>query len=66
MWFNKIPLGRFWNIGPQYALWTPGAWMHTGVNDVILFDLMGSNKPHLSTSADWVAAPTVTKPETAK
>ena len=66
VWFNKIPLGRFWNIGPQYALWTPGAWMHTGVNDVILFDLVGSNKPHLSTSADWVAAPTITRPETAK
>ena len=59
VWFNNTPLGRFWNIGPQYALWTPGSWMHTGANDVILFDLMSKSKPDLSTSADWVAAPTI-------
>ena len=59
VWLNQLPLGRFWNIGPQYALWTPGAWMHTGSNDVILFDLMGKALPHLSTSAEWVAVPTV-------
>ncbi len=59
VWLNKSPLGRFWNVGPQYALWTPGAWLHSGANEVILFDLMGKGKPHLSTSADWVATPTV-------
>ncbi len=66
VWLNKIPLGRFWNVGPQYSLWSPGAWLHTGSNDVILFDLMGRSKPHLSTSAEWVAAPSVAVADAAK
>jgi len=24
VWLNKQPLGRFWSIGPQYTLFTPG------------------------------------------
>ena len=59
VWLNKIPLGRFWSVGPQFALWTPGAWLHTGANAVILFDLAGRDQPSLSTSAEWVAAPSV-------
>ncbi len=59
VWLNKVALGRFWNVGPQYSLWTPGAWLRRGPNDVILFDLAGRNRPHLSSSAEWVAAPTV-------
>lgn len=59
VWFNKRPLGRFWEIGPQYSLWTPGAWMHSGNNDVILFDLQAKNQPHLGTAAEWVAASSV-------
>ena len=66
VWLNKIPLGRFWAIGPQYVLWTPGAWLHTGANDVILFDLMGRNQPHLSTSAEWIAASSVPSAEGVK
>ena len=59
VWLNAIALGRFWNVGPQYSLWTPGVWLHEGSNDVILFDLLGRGRPHLSTSAEWVATPTV-------
>ncbi len=66
VWLNTIPLGRFWNVGPQYSLWTPGAWLHTGSNDVILFDLRGRSKPHLSTSTEWVAAPSVAVADAAK
>jgi beta-galactosidase len=41
-WINGRPLGRFWSVGPQFTLFTPGPWLHPGANEVILFDLMGS------------------------
>jgi beta-galactosidase len=42
VWINQRPLGRFWSIGPQYALYTPGPWLKKGRNDIIFFDLMGT------------------------
>lgn len=41
MWLNTRPLGRFWSIGPQYALYAPGPWLQQGPNAIIFFDLMG-------------------------
>jgi beta-galactosidase len=41
VWVNGQPLGRIWNIGPQKTLYLPGVWLHTGGNDVIVFDLEG-------------------------
>lgn len=49
VWINNRPLGRFWFIGPQFALYTPGPWLHKGDNSIIFFDLMGS-------SADVIAS----------
>jgi beta-galactosidase len=40
-WVNGHALGRIWNIGPQKRLYLPGAWLHPGDNDVIVFDLQG-------------------------
>lgn len=40
VWINQRPLGRFWSIGPQYALYTPGPWLKKGRNDIVFFDLM--------------------------
>jgi beta-galactosidase len=42
-WIGTIPLGRFWFIGPQFALYTPGCWLHPGGNTVTIFDLLGDN-----------------------
>lgn len=42
VWVNKQPLGRFWSIGPQYTLFTPGPWLNQGRNDIIFFDLLGT------------------------
>jgi beta-galactosidase len=42
-WINSRPLGRFWSVGPQFTLFTPGPWLHSGANEVILFDLMGTS-----------------------
>jgi beta-galactosidase len=52
VWLNGRPLGRFWSVGPQYALYTPAPWMHEGSNDVVFFDLMGSRRDLLKTSTE--------------
>ena len=39
---TAIRLGRIWNIGPQKTLYLPGPWLHSGANDVIVFDLDGA------------------------
>lgn len=41
VWINGRPLGRFWRIGPQKALYLPGPWLHPGTNEVVVFDLEG-------------------------
>jgi beta-galactosidase len=41
VWVDGHPLGRIWNIGPQKTLYLPGPWLHSGANDVIVFDLEG-------------------------
>ncbi|HEY6445351.1 MAG TPA: beta-galactosidase family protein [Acidobacteriaceae bacterium] len=47
VWINGRPLGRFWNIGPQKALYLPAPWLHAGPNDIIVFDLDGRPNPTL-------------------
>jgi beta-galactosidase len=42
VWINGHPLGRIWNIGPQNTLYLPGPWLRSGENDVVVFDLDGS------------------------
>jgi len=44
VWVNGQALGRFWSIGPQYALYTPASWLHRGENDVIFFELKSEGK----------------------
>ena len=38
---NGQPLGRFWNVGPQGALYLPASWLRKGSNEVVVFDLDG-------------------------
>ena len=40
LWVNQQPLGRFWSIGPQHALYLPGPWLKHGANQVVFFDLL--------------------------
>lgn len=40
LWVNGRNAGRFWNIGPQQALYVPGVWLRPGDNDVIALDLL--------------------------
>ena len=44
VWMNDRPLGRFWFIGPQFALFTPASWLHKGKNSVVFFDLKSNGR----------------------
>jgi beta-galactosidase GanA len=39
IWVNGHNLGRYWNRGPQQHVYLPGAFMHKGENQVLIFDL---------------------------
>jgi beta-galactosidase len=52
IWVNGRPLGRFWSVGPQFALYTPAPWLHQGENDVVLFDLLGTHEDLLKSGAE--------------
>jgi beta-galactosidase len=45
---NGQPLGRFWSIGPQFTLFTPGPWLHFGSNSILIFDLQGTANESLT------------------
>jgi len=44
-WVNGHNLGRYWNIGPQQTMYVPGAWLKAGVNEIVILDLLGPEKP---------------------
>ncbi|WP_348263579.1 beta-galactosidase [Telmatobacter sp. DSM 110680] len=46
---NDDPLGRFWSVGPEFSLYTPGPWLKRGSNQIILFDLQGNASESLKT-----------------
>jgi beta-galactosidase len=46
VWVNGHNLGRFWEEGPQERLFVPGVWLHTGMNEIIIFDI---DRPHSQT-----------------
>ncbi len=52
-WVNGFCLGRYWSIGPQKRLFVPGAILHEGSNELIIFELEGEQPP----SASFHAAP---------
>jgi beta-galactosidase len=45
VWVNGHCLGRFWNIGPTQTAYVPGCWLHAGKNEIVIFDLLGPEKP---------------------
>jgi beta-galactosidase len=47
---NGRPLGRFWSVGPEFTLYAPGSWLHSGPNNIVLFDLQGNTDEKLSTT----------------
>jgi beta-galactosidase len=59
VWVNQHPLGRFWSIGPQHALFLPAPWLRRGPNEIVFFDSMSvsgeaiksTDKPIFDTAA---------------
>jgi beta-galactosidase len=45
VWINGRPLGRFWKVGPQGALYLPAPWLRKGRNEIAVFDLNGQSNP---------------------
>jgi beta-galactosidase len=52
VWVGQQPLGRFWSVGPQYALYTPGPWLEPGIDTITFFDLLGDPSDRLRTSTE--------------
>jgi beta-galactosidase len=52
LWLGSHNLGRFWSIGPEYALYAPGPWLQRGQSTVVFFDLLGDATDRLMTSAE--------------
>ncbi|MDE3180777.1 MAG: beta-galactosidase [Acidobacteriota bacterium] len=38
-WINGHNLGRYWKIGPQQTLFTPGCWLKRGINEIVVLDV---------------------------
>ena len=41
VWVNGHCLGRYWNVGPQQALFLPGCWLKKGNNRIVVLDISG-------------------------
>jgi beta-galactosidase len=52
VWLARHPLGRFWSIGPQFALYTPAPWIQPGRNTITWFDLQGDANEHLNSTTE--------------
>ena len=48
VWVNGHCLGRYWNIGPTQTMYLPAPWLKTGINEVIVLDLVGPEEPVLA------------------
>ena len=41
---NGHNLGRYWNVGPQQALYLPGCWLKKGNNKIAVFEQINSQE----------------------
>ncbi|XP_066565550.1 beta-galactosidase-1-like protein 2 isoform X2 [Amia ocellicauda] len=44
VFINGQNLGRYWSIGPQQTLYLPGPWLHSGINQIIIFEEQEAEK----------------------
>ena len=51
VYVNGHAIGRFWQIGPQQTLYVPGCWLKKGLNEVVVLDMIGPEKPVCSGKA---------------
>jgi beta-galactosidase len=50
VWVNGHNLGRYWAIGPQQTIYVPAEWLKAGVNEVVVFELLGKGGNTVKTS----------------
>jgi len=48
VWVNGHNLGRYWSVGPQQTLYLPAEWLKKGNNDIVVLELLKSDKNTLS------------------
>ncbi|MGN6180610.1 MAG: beta-galactosidase, partial [Mucilaginibacter sp.] len=48
VWINGHNLGRYWRTGPQQTLYVPREWLHTGENEISVFELLKPENQTLS------------------
>jgi len=48
VWVNGHCLARYWNIGPTQTAYVPGCWLKPGMNEIIIWDLLGPTKPEIA------------------
>jgi len=48
VWVNGHNLGRYWYIGPQQTLYVPVEWLKKGRNEIVVLELIKSDKHTLS------------------
>jgi beta-galactosidase len=48
VWINGHNLGRYWRTGPQQTLYVPREWLHTGKNELFVFELLKPENQKLS------------------
>jgi beta-galactosidase len=48
VWVNDHCLGRFWDIGPTQTTYAPGCWLHSGENEIVIFDVEGPRDPKVA------------------
>lgn len=48
VWINGFNIGRFWEIGPQLRLYVPGPLLHSGKNQIIIFETEGKRAKTVS------------------
>jgi beta-galactosidase len=46
-WLNGFNLGRYWNRGPQKTLYIPAPLFDIGLNELIVFELHGTENPRV-------------------
>jgi beta-galactosidase len=42
VWVNGHNLGRYWSIGPQFALYCPAPWLKQGKNTIVVLDVLAT------------------------
>jgi beta-galactosidase len=50
VWINGHNLGRYWSVGPQQTLYIPVEWLKKGNNDIVVLELLDSDKNTLNST----------------